>query len=306
MLVTSRAPVRIDFAGGWTDVNLFALGAGGAVVNATINHYVTGELEVYEEPEALSFPVALAGSQEGLRVAYRCDLPSGSGLGTSAALNVVWLSLIHSQITSEEDRARIAELAYQLEEMLGILGGKQDQYAAAFGGVNFITFNQKVHVERLAISPKFIEMLEKRLVLCYTGKPRLSGSIHAHVWGAFKKGVPQTVQALYGLRDCALRMREALLREDIVQFGSILSENWQHQKALDSSITNDQIERLFEVAEKAGAIGGKACGAGGGGCLLFCVEEGRAEEVAMALSQAGTRIIPFHFEWKGLEVMREE
>lgn len=305
MLISSRAPVRIDFAGGWTDVNLFAIGAGGAVVNAAINHYVRGELEVYEEPEALSYPVAFAGGREGLRVTYSCDLPSGSGLGTSAALNVVWLSLLHSQIASDADRARIAELAYQLEEMLGILGGKQDQYAAAFGGFNFMTFDETVQVERLSLSPSFVKEFEERLVLCYTGKPRLSGNIHSNVWGAFRRGVPATVQALYGLRECAFRMREALRKEDITEVANLLQKNWEHQRALDASVTNEQIEMLFDRAMQAGALGGKACGAGGGGCLLFCVKEGCSDRVKTALAQVGARIIPFHFEKKGLEVSRE-
>src|SRR5579871_2002962 len=172
MIVTSRAPVRVDFAGGWTDVHIFARGAGGAVVNAAINHHVTGKLEVLDSEEQEGMPLAHAASseREGLSVAYQSDLPSGSGLGTSSALNVVWLSLVKSQIATDEDRARIAELAYQLEEILGILGGKQDQYAAAYGGFNYMTFGETVQVERLNIAPATVEALESRLVLCYTGK----------------------------------------------------------------------------------------------------------------------------------------
>ena len=307
MRAMSRAPVRIDFAGGWTDVNIFAQGAGGVVVNAAINHYVTGTLEVQEENEH-SGPHLSSGAgheKEGIGVSYRSELPSGSGLGTSSALNVVWLSLVKSQITSDEDRARIAELAYQLEEMLGILGGKQDQYASAFGGFNAMTFGEGVTVERLAVPEEMVAALESRLVLCYTGKPRLSGSIHENVWGAFRRGVPETVNALYSLRDCALRMREALLNADVELFADLLSENWRHQKALDASVTNAQIEALFEEALSAGAIGGKACGAGGGGCLLFCCLPGKRLAVSDALAMAGARVIPFQFDFTGLQVTKE-
>jgi D-glycero-alpha-D-manno-heptose-7-phosphate kinase len=109
MIIRSRAPVRIDFAGGWTDVPIFAAGAGGLVVNAAINHYVSGRMEIHDSEET---PVAADDENpEGLSVSYQSDLPSGSGLGTSSALNVVWLSLVKSQITSDEDRGRIAELA---------------------------------------------------------------------------------------------------------------------------------------------------------------------------------------------------
>jgi|SRR5579871_2434403 len=307
MRVTSRAPVRIDFAGGWTDVNIFARGAGGVVVNAAINHYVTGTLEVLDESEHggphLSHTAGVG--KEGIGVSYQSELPSGSGLGTSSALNVVWLSLVKSQIATDEDRARIAELAYQLEEMLGILGGKQDQYASAFGGFNAMTFGETVEVERLTVPEEMVAELENRLVLCYTGKPRLSGSIHENVWGAFRRGVPETVNALYSLRDCALRMREALLNSDIGAVADILSENWQNQKALDASVTNVQIEDLFAEAYATGAIGGKACGAGGGGCLLFCCAEGTHLQVSDALALAGARVIPFQFDFTGLQVQSD-
>ncbi len=308
MLVTSRAPVRVDFAGGWTDVNIFARGAGGAVVNAAINHYVTGKLEILDAEETREEAlerIAALHSREGLSVSYQSDLPSGSGLGTSSSLNVVWLSLVKSQIASDEDRARIAELAYQLEEMLGILGGKQDQYASAFGGFNYMTFDEAVQVERLNVAPETVQALESRLVLCYTGKPRLSGNIHENVWGAFRRGAPETVNALYYLRNCAIRMRTVLLEGDIEEFADLLSQNWKHQKALDPSITNPQIESLFTQATAAGALGGKACGAGGGGCLLFCTAPGRQTAVSDALAEAGARVIPFQFDFTGLQVVKE-
>jgi D-glycero-alpha-D-manno-heptose-7-phosphate kinase len=306
MRITSRAPVRVAFAGGWTDVDMFARGAGGAVVSAAINYYVTGELLVQDAEEEAALASAVAHGDEGLRVSYRCDLPTGSGLGTSSALNVVWLSLVKSQTASDKDRMRIAELAYQLEEMLGILGGKQDQYSSALGGFNYMTFTETVEVERLEIAPSTVEALEQQLVLCYTGKPRLSGSIHENVWGAFRRGVPETVNALYYLRNCAIRMKTALLEGDLSEFSVVLSQNWKHQKALDPSVTNPQIEQLFETAMKSGAIGGKACGAGGGGCLLFFTEPGKQVAVAEALGKAGTRVIPFQFDFSGLQVMRAE
>ena len=302
MIVTSRAPVRIDFAGGWTDVNIFARGAGGAVVSAAIDHYVTGRLEIMDSEE---FDTTVTSGREGLSVSYQSELPSGSGLGTSSALNVVWLSLVKSQIASDEDRARIAELAYQLEEMLGILGGKQDQYSSAFGGFNYMTFGENVTIERLNIAPEMVAALESRLVLCYTGKPRLSSNIHENVWGAFRRGVPETVNALYELRDCAERVRTALQDGNMDAFAQALSQNWQHQKALDPSITNAQIDSLFDEAMAAGTVGGKACGAGGGGCLLFCTAEGRQGAVADALSRAGARVIPFRFDFTGLQVTQD-
>lgn len=297
MIIESRAPVRVDFAGAWTDVNIFARGAGGAVVNATIDKYVHGRLEVHDTVGAEEAP------QEGIRVTYWCDLPSGSGLGTSAALNVCWLSLVRQQVAPDlAQKQRIAELAYQLEELLGILGGKQDQYAAAVGGICYMTFGDTVNVERLPVTKSTITELESRLVLCYTGKSRLSSTIHEDVWGAFRRGETTTVNALYDLRNCAVRMRTVLLNGTANEFGDLIGQSWKLQKALAPSVTNEQIEGLFRVAYDAGALSGKACGAGGGGCLLFFTELGRKQPVSEALAKAGARIIPFRFEDEGLQV----
>lgn len=298
MVITSRAPVRVDFAGAWTDVNIFSHGAGGAVVNATIDKYVEGRLEVNEDPGV---------GEEGIRVTYHSTLPSGSGLGTSSALNVCWLSLVRGQISPDQkDREKLAELAYGLEELLGILGGKQDQFAAAVGGFNYMTFGDEVRVERLDISPAMVQEVESRLVLCYTGKSRLSGNIHENVWGAFRRGVPETVNALYYLRNAAIRMRTVILEGNVEEFGELIGQSWKHQRALDPSVSNEQIERLFQVAEGAGAPHGKACGAGGGGCLLFFSAPGRQTAVSDSLATAGGTVIPFHFEFEGLQLSRQE
>lgn len=293
MIITSRAPVRIDFAGGWTDVDIFAKGAGGAVLNAAIDKYVTGTLETREDPN---------GDSQGITISYQSELPVGSGLGTSSALNVVWLSLVKTKITDSEDRKQIACLAYELEAILGILGGKQDQYASALGGINFMTFGENVEVEPLNVPPNVIEELEDRLVLCYTGKSRLSGNIHENVWGAYRRGVPETVDALFTLRNVAFSMRYVLLSGRLDEFSELMNQNWAAQKKLDASITNDQIETLFEEAFKHGAVGGKACGAGGGGCVLFFSDSGRRAEVEQAIQKLGSHIIPFKFEFGGLQI----
>ena len=290
--------MRIDFAGGWTDVDMFAKGAGGAVVNATIDKYVTGKMEIFDS----TTPKGDDSESEGITVSYRSDLPSGCGLGTSSSLNVVWLSLIKSQISSAEDRKVIASLAYDLEAILGILGGKQDQYASALGGFNFMSFGDKVEVEQITIAPETVAEMEERLVLSYTGRPRLSGNIHEHVWGAYRAGVPETVNALYNLRNVAIRVRTVLEDGDLIEFAELLNQNWKHQKQLDASVTNEQIDELFDEAFKSGAIGGKACGAGGGGCVLFMVEPNRRRDVEQVVERLGSRVIPFKFEFEGLQV----
>lgn len=292
MKLTSKAPVRIDFAGGWTDVPIFAEAAGGAVLNAALAQYVYGEMITGEDGN-------------GIHVSYHSDLPAGSGLGTSSALNVVWLSLVQSRISSREDKERIAELAYNLESVLGILGGKQDQYAAALGGINLMRFTSNVTVEPVNLDNQAIAELENRLVLCYTGQSRLSGNIHDNVWGAFRAGKNETVRALYRLREIAVLMADALRHSEWDRFGGFLQENWENQKALDVSVSNDRIEKLFDLALTNGAIGGKAGGAGGGGCLVFFSEKGRAKELEEALATTEVRLIPCKLDFQGLTVSRE-
>ncbi|MDO8588896.1 MAG: hypothetical protein Q7T82_17860 [Armatimonadota bacterium] len=301
MIVISKAPVRIDFAGGWTDVDIFAKGAGGAVVNATINQYVWGKLEIHD---SLDDPHIV--DREGMNVAYNSDLPSGSGLGMSSALNVVWLSLIKSDVSSIEDKKMIANLAYDLERMLGILGGKQDQYASAVGGINFMEFQDEVTVEPINVAPEVIQELQDRLVLCYTGRPRLSSNIHENVWGAYRRGEAKTINALYNLRNVAIRMKTVLETGDLNEFAELLNQNWRHQKDLDASVTNPQIDSLFDTAFEAGAVAGKACGAGGGGCAVFFCSPGTKQQVAQAIETAGSRFIEFAFEFEGLQVDRVE
>ncbi len=314
MIIRSKAPVRIDFAGGWTDVSIFAGGAGGTVVNATIDKYVHGRMHVQDREGPVTRHVSgpsgkylvEAEDGEGIEVAYRSDLPAGSGLGTSATLNVVWLSLIKAKVVTDEDRCTIAELSYDLERILGILGGKQDQYASALGGFNYLTFSDTVAYERLRIQPEVVSELESRLVLCYTGKPRLSSGIHQDVWGSYRGGNPDTVNALYNLRNVAIRMRTVLLEGNIEEFGDLLNQNWRHQKALHASVTNSQIDSLFESAFANGGVAGKACGAGGGGCLLFLSAPGQKSDLEMTLRDRGVRIIPFKFDFGGLQVTFEE
>jgi D-glycero-alpha-D-manno-heptose-7-phosphate kinase len=291
MRVTARAPVRVDLAGGWTDVHHFADREGGAVLNVAIAHHVRGEL---------------SRAEGRFQVGYYTDVPPGAGLGASAALNVVWLALVNAALGRRLSREELAEQAYRLEDLLGVTGGKQDQYAAALGGINFLRFQGgTVEVERLSLSDETLRHLQERLVLAYGGESRLSGDIHERVWGAYISGEERVAPALQRLKAIAFEMREALLSDDPTRVGALLGENWRCQKELHTSITNDGVEGLFRVAKGAGAVSGKACGAGGGGCLLFFCEEGAASRVADALRDAGAQVIDFTLDGEGLVVSSE-
>lgn len=303
MKYAARAPLRIDFAGGWTDVPRFALSGqqGGAVLNAAIRLYATGYII---RPEPSTSMVARMLGQDRNAVRYELNAPAGAGLGASAAQTLLWLTLVKTTIANVSERRELAERAWRTENELGILGGKQDQYASAVGGINFMTFGTETVVEPLRPELSFIDDLERRLVLVYTGSQRLSGDIHEGVWSRFDAGERVVTEALTNLRRLALELRDAFLARDLDRFGELMSENWRYQKDLHPSVTNDDFERLVSIALGSGAIGVKATGAGGGGCLLCMAEDGAELGLSRALIDAGARKIPVVFDWYGVHLTK--
>lgn len=309
MVLYSRAPVRIDFAGAWTDVSYFADAFGGATLNAAIQIHVTGRLEVNEGVSTgLVRPAGAAGepfevpNPAALGVSYGCTIPAGSGLGTSATLNVVWLALARrDDISSLEDRLRIADLAYEIEKTLGILGGKQDQYASAVGGINLFEFREEgVTCQPVSLPAVRIAELESLLVLCYTGQARLSSNIHRNVWGSFRSGRQATLQALFDLRRSAYEAREALETWDLERFAALVTDQRRCMADLDASTSNAQIEGLFELVAPD-ILGGKPCGAGGGGCVFFIARDAAAREtVKDKLRGQGLEPLDVAFDFDGL------
>jgi D-glycero-alpha-D-manno-heptose-7-phosphate kinase len=328
--IKARAPIRLDFAGGFTDVPPYSAREGGAVVNAAINRYTyttlvprsDGALKMFSADfdlfvEVKSFrdieydgnldmvkaAINTLGIEQGMDLYVRCDAPPGSGTGSSASIGVALIGLLNHLQDRKLSPHEIAQLARQLElQELKIAGGKQDQYAAAVGGINFIEFlDPTVSSSRLDVPREVILDLEKHLVLCYTGKSRLSGNLIENVMGNYEKGEITTTRALGRLKEIAHEVKTALLVGDTARLGALLAENWECQKRLDGSITNDQIEHLFEVAAGAGAIGGKALGAGGGGCLLFMADSNQEHSLRRALEGERVQIIDFNFDTQGLQ-----
>jgi D-glycero-alpha-D-manno-heptose-7-phosphate kinase len=329
-ILRSRAPVRIDLSGGWTDVSPFSTEVGGAVVNAAINRYTYAtlvprddahiqiisadfdmfldvrsfrELEYDGNLDLIKAAIRRMKIEIGMDLFVRCDAPPGSGTGSSASISVALIGLLNQLQDNKLSAHEIANLAHLLEvEELHIAGGKQDQFAAAVGGINYMEFmDPAVNVSQLRLPDPVINELEKHLVMCYTGKSRLSGDLISTVMGAYQAEGPETTHALYRLKEIAREMKSALLKGDLDSFGALLSENWTCQKALDPSITNEYIDYLFEQVMDDGAVGGKALGAGGGGCLLFYCQSDREHVVRKALEDAGTQIIEFNFDAKGLQ-----
>jgi len=348
-VIRAKAPVRIDFGGGWTDVALFAEESKGFVVNGAINiySYVTAkklsdkeilteaygykckktvqdksvriysaDFDIYEEAGAVkqleyngNVDLAKAAIKHmdilsGLEVITRSNAPAGSGLGTSASMGVALIGALSAFSELVVLSYELAEQASLIERQeLGILGGKQDHYASALGGINFMEFmGEEVKVSKLQLSQDILHELEKNLVLCYTGKSRLSSDIHQKVREAYKGKEQKTRQALRNLRTIAFEMRNALLRGDLETFGHLLSDNWDNQKALHPSVTNSQIDQIFKELLSNGLVrGGKACGAGGGGCLLFYAKPDNEHLVRKKLEENNAYVIDFSFEFGGLQ-----
>jgi len=297
MIIESRAPVRVDFAGAWTDVRYFAYPFGGATTNAAINRYVSGRTVI-----------GGSGSEEGISVTYQTDIPAGSGLGTSSALNVVWLSLASGKVpATQQERARIAEQAYEVETVLGIIGGKQDQYASACGGFNLFEFGENaVQITPVNISSARIAELQDLMTLCYTGQARLSSNLHENVWGGFRSGKREVMDSLFTLRDSAYRAKDHLESGNWSEFGPLLSLQHACARRLDASLTNELVEGIMDTV-RPHVTGGKCCGAGGGGCMLFMSETAaKQRSTAELLRSRGIHVIDFGFAQDGLTVTRRE
>ncbi|HGE72017.1 TPA: GHMP kinase [Candidatus Poribacteria bacterium] len=353
MLIRSRTPVRIDFAGGWTDVALFAQDEPGAVINATINIYsyatvkklppkeietnaygykhvesvedrsikiYSADFDIYQEADDIkqleydgNIDLAKAALRRtnidyGVEIITRSNAPAGSGLGTSASMGVALVGVLNALNNASCLPHELAEQASAIERYeLNILGGKQDHYASAIGGFNFMEFfGEDVKVFGLPISRNTLLELEKNLVLCYTGKSRLSGNIHQNVVDAFLSGDPETISALKNLKQITRDMKNVLLKGDLSEFARLMSENWENQKRLHSSVTNAQIDELFDIANRNGALGGKACGAGGGGCLIFYCESNKEHLVRKKLEEYGLKVIDFDFTTEGISIWHPE
>jgi D-glycero-alpha-D-manno-heptose-7-phosphate kinase len=285
MIKRARAPMRIDLAGGWTDIPAFADADGGAVVNVTIDKFVRASL-----------------LDDGT-ISYAHDVAT-AGLGSSACERVLEVALREP----DADLDDIAEAAFRAERDAGVAGGRQDQYAACYGGLNFMAFRREdapggpVRIERLELPEPLLLGFQKRLVLVDSGVSRLSGTIHEAVWSAFARHDDDVTGALLALKQYGRAMRDALVAADFGGVRDVLSENWIQQKRLHASVTNATVDAIFELAMRSGASAGKACGAGGGGALVFYASsDGAAMSLRRALMSASVTVIDFGFTSEGLE-----
>jgi D-glycero-alpha-D-manno-heptose-7-phosphate kinase len=322
----ATAPVRLDFAGGWTDVPPFSAREGGVVVSAAIELFAQAEVRpggtglrlVAEDLGAgIELPDDAAPSprgplallQAGLRLlpvgpcalTTRSEAPAGSGLGSSGALDVVLVAALAAARGEVLDPRAIADLACRLEGVeAGIPGGRQDQFSAAFGGVLRLEFRDPAAtVEPLALDPAFAAELERRMLLVYTGASRFSGDTIGRVMRAYERGDRAVAGALHGLREVAERMTGALRAGDLAAIGALLDANWTHQRTLDPMMCTPLMDRLGQAMRAAGALGGKAAGSGAGGSMFFLAPDDPSAGVAAA-REMGMTLLPVRWVATGV------
>lgn len=328
----ARTPTRIDLAGGWTDVARFAEEVPGAVLNYAITLYshvrvedAAGDriaLRSLDFDDATDMPVDRAGDDGALAgpfglvraalrrrpvgravsIVSRSEAPPGSGLGTSAAMGVALVGALGSANGVTDDDRSIAETAVALEtDELGNLSGKQDQYASTLGGVQFMTFQgPDVTTTRIHRAAEELAELRRRVVLVYTGQSRLSGDLHAHVVGRFEAREAGLLGALREIASIAHGARDAFVAGSMPELARCVAANWECQKALYPGITTEEIETLAALGRRNGALGMKACGAGGGGCLAFVAEDGAEGPLSAALEAAGAQTLRYDIAQSGL------
>lgn len=309
--VTARAPARIDFGGGWTDVPPYCDREGGFVCNAAIARYSVVQLSPVQSTSAASSAADVPLVRAALRragvsdvhVALSNDFPVGSGLGGSSAASAAMLGALATWRGRAWDPADIAEEGRRIEvEELGVAGGRQDHYAACFGGALALTFTTRTDVRRIRMTSSTRADLVRRSVLIYTGESRISGDTITAVLGAFEAGEARVVNALRRMKELAEGMARDLEDGDLDGLGESLKEHWAHQRALHPSIPTPRIDEIIARACGSGAIGAKAMGASGGGCVLILGKAGSSESIRAAVGSLGD-ILDFEIDEGGLSIL---
>lgn len=334
MIIRSKAPLRLGLAGGGSDVSPYSDIYGGLILNATINLYAYCTIEETDDAQITicgydsncfkSYPLADSLAIDGeaslvkgvynrvmkdfgysaktFRITTYNDAPAGSGLGTSSTMVVCILKCFVEWMSLPLGDYEIARLAYEIERKdLGLSGGKQDQYAAAFGGFNYMEFlkDDMVIVNPLKMKRWIIDELEASMVLYFTGRSRESANIINEQKSNTSKGNNDAIEAMHVIKQTAVDTKLALLKGDINGFADILRIGWENKKKMANQISNPVIQEAMDVAMAAGAKAGKISGAGGGGFIMFVVEPTRKKEVINALGKLDGFVMPFQFSEGG-------
>lgn len=334
-IIRSKAPLRLGLAGGGTDVAPFSDMYGGAILNATISMYARATIlpgsdgkirfRLLDKKELLEFEareqIPFDGQHDLIKGIYNrivrdflhkpisfelstyVDAPPGSGLGSSSTLVVAILGAFAEWLDIPLGEYDLAHLAFEIERVdLNMAGGKQDQYAATFGGVNFMEFfrDDKVIVNPLRIRERYLNELSHNLVLYHTETSRLSNTIIEEQRKNVLAGNEQSLEAMHRLKEQSVMMKEALLIGDLDKIGEILDFGWKFKKKMANGISNPMLDEIYEAAIRNGALGGKVSGAGGGGFMFFYCPDNTRSAVIDALQQFGGQSKRYEFTTRGL------
>jgi D-glycero-alpha-D-manno-heptose-7-phosphate kinase len=324
----ARAPGRIDFGGGGTDVAPYCVEHHGIVVNAAIDYYAYATLEPRDDRQIhlhaidLGKREAIAGIDEirlegdldlikacirraapsgGFSLSTYSEIPLGSGLSSSAAIAVVVCAICTQYEHGRFDQAQMAQMAAAAErDDLNHWTGKQDQFAAAMGGWSFLEFvGDEAPREPAPLSEPTLRQLEKNLLLVFTGKAHLSGDIHLDILADYKNRTGTVLPGMHGLKEVGRRMREALKAGDLNAFAALLNENWKYHQMLHPTCATPELQHFIDAGLQSGALGAKVCGAGGGGCVVYLADDNQKPRLAAALRRIGGQIMPFAFDTAG-------
>ena len=310
--IVTRAPTRIDFGGGWTDVPPYSNEAGGFVCNIAIARYATVTLSA---GEANGDTTSLANGDHAIvtaaakrfrvsdaHISVSSDFPTSAGLGGSSAVGVAAVAAFAALRGQRMSPTAIAELSREIEiGDVGIPGGRQDHYAAAYGGALALRFSAGgVDVRSIPLSEKFRAEIERRSIIVYTGQSRVSGETITAVMRGYADREPRVVHSLARMREIAEEMAPAVAQGNYDRLATLVTEQWMHQRALHPAIPTPLIDDIIAHAQAAGAIGAKALGASGGGCVLVMTRADRIDAVCKSVETLG-EVLPFKLARDGVE-----
>ena len=325
-MIVSRAPVRFSLGGGGTDLPSYSREHGGFVVAAAVDKFVNvcvarrfqdnirlayTESEIVDHVDQIRhriFKAALkmTGIERGLELHSLADVPANTGLGSSSSFTVALLNGLHAFKREFVPAEQLAREACELEiDILKEPIGKQDQYIAAYGGISALTFhpNGDVDVERLPLRDEVIDDLESSLIIYYSGVERSASAVLKEQQKTIVENKDAAVQRMHRIKELGYETKRILLSGDIDTYGEMLHEHWTNKRKLASNMADSTIDEHYETARKAGAIGGKLMGAGGGGFFMFYVRPGDRRRVHDALHARGLRPMRFRFDFDGARIM---
>ena len=332
MIIRSKAPFRVSFGGGGTDMAPYCTEHGGCVISTTIDRHVYVTLEPRKDKKIHIFSINLNKEfeftigdrdystenelfkgvinvmeiKDGFEIIAYSELPAGSGMGGSSSLSVALIGAFNKYYNLKLSKHDIAQQAYNIERVeLKQKGGYQDQFAAAYGGLNFMEFTEDVNVIPINASKDMINELQFRLILCYVGGSHFSSDIQDEVLQGYEIEKKSYIEAMQDLKDVAHSMRKIVESNNLNklnEFGELIHKGWLAKKSLSNKISNKNIENFYITSRKFGVLGGKLLGAGGGGHLLLFSEPNQKPKIIQELEKIGGKIVNFHFNPKGLEV----